>query len=152
MYIKTNGNLAVVTYPYFLGNLKKDYPNISIPLAPTDDQLSRLGIYKVLDTTAPVVDESTQFLLEGIPEYINDKWHQVWEIKNRSEDAIARRLENEKQSIRSIRNEKLKECDWTQLPDSTVNKEIWAAYRQALRDITDQEGFPWSVIWPDLPV
>jgi hypothetical protein len=54
-------------------------------------------------------------------------------------------------SVRASRNDKLKECDWTQLADSTADKDAWAAYRQALRDITSQAGFPWTIDWPEQP-
>lgn len=54
-------------------------------------------------------------------------------------------------SVRNTRNDKLKECDWTQLADSTVDKAVWATYRQALRDVPTQSGFPWTVQWPDQP-
>jgi len=54
-------------------------------------------------------------------------------------------------SVRTQRGEKLKECDWTQVADAPVDKEAWAAYRQALRDISTQAGFPWEVTWPDAP-
>jgi hypothetical protein len=54
-------------------------------------------------------------------------------------------------SMREQRSTKLADCDWTQVADSPVDKTVWATYRQALRDITAQSGFPWSVIWPDAP-
>ena len=54
-------------------------------------------------------------------------------------------------SVRASRTQKLKDCDWTQLADSTADKAAWATYRQALRDITTQAGFPWSVEWPTNP-
>jgi len=54
-------------------------------------------------------------------------------------------------SVRASRTQKLKDCDWTQLADSTVDKAAWATYRQALRDITTQAGFPWTVEWPVQP-
>ena len=54
-------------------------------------------------------------------------------------------------SVRTSRNDKLKECDWTQIADSTADKTAWATYRQALRDITAQAGFPWTITWPDAP-
>ena len=54
-------------------------------------------------------------------------------------------------SVRTSRNDKLKECDWTQITDATVDKTAWATYRQALRDITKQIGFPWTIIWPKTP-
>ena len=54
-------------------------------------------------------------------------------------------------SVRTSRNEKLKESDWTQVIDSPVDQTVWATYRQALRDVTAQEGFPWNVTWPEQP-
>ena len=54
-------------------------------------------------------------------------------------------------SVRQSRNDKLKECDWTQLSDSTADKPLWATYRQALRDISGQAGFPWDIEWPIAP-
>jgi len=54
-------------------------------------------------------------------------------------------------SVRTSRGEKLKDCDWTQVADAPVDKEVWATYRQALRDVTAQEGFPWTIIWPTQP-
>ena len=54
-------------------------------------------------------------------------------------------------SVRSTRNIKLSDCDWTQVADAPVDKAVWATYRQALRDITAQSGFPWDITWPDAP-
>ena len=54
-------------------------------------------------------------------------------------------------SVRTTRTQKLSDCDWTQLADSTADKAVWATYRQALRDITAQSGFPWTITWPDAP-
>jgi hypothetical protein len=51
-------------------------------------------------------------------------------------------------SVRTTRDEKLKDSDWTQIADAPVDKEIWATYRQALRDVPTQSGFPWEVTWP----
>lgn len=54
-------------------------------------------------------------------------------------------------SVRATRGEKLKETDWTQVADAPVDKAAWATYRQALRDVTVQVGFPWTVEWPTQP-
>jgi hypothetical protein len=57
-------------------------------------------------------------------------------------------------SVRTSRDDKLKECDWTQLDDTPLSntvKATWAIYRQALRDVTMQSGFPWTITWPDAP-
>lgn len=54
-------------------------------------------------------------------------------------------------AVRDDRNKRLADCDWTQLPDSPVNKQEWASYRATLRDITVEAGFPWDVEWPVAP-
>jgi hypothetical protein len=55
-------------------------------------------------------------------------------------------------SVRASRSDKLKDSDWTQVADAPVDKAAWATYRQELRDISAQEGFPWAVVWPTQPV
>jgi hypothetical protein len=57
------------------------------------------------------------------------------------------------EQIRINRDELLKHSDWTQLthvPDTI--KQEWSTYRQMLRDITKQKGFPQKVVWPKEPV
>lgn len=55
-------------------------------------------------------------------------------------------------SAKMYRNELLNECDWTQLSDVNLpNKQSWIIYRQALRDITKQSGYPENIIWPTKP-
>lgn len=53
-------------------------------------------------------------------------------------------------AIREERNRLLTESDWRALTDQTLTDE-WRDYRQALRDISSQEGFPDSVVWPTVP-
>ena len=54
-------------------------------------------------------------------------------------------------SVRATRDAKLAETDWRFRSDLTPSQE-WKDYCQALRDITTQSGFPWTVTWPDAPV
>lgn len=64
----------------------------------------------------------------------------------------ARTNQQKSEMIRQLRDTRLKNTDWTQLPDVPVaNQTAWAAYRQALRDITLQPGYPESVNWPTKP-
>ena len=59
-------------------------------------------------------------------------------------------LENKQIKIRFIRDEYLKETDWWAVSDRVMTQaEI--DYRQALRDIPSQDGFPNSVVWPTNP-
>lgn len=57
-------------------------------------------------------------------------------------------------SVLNTRNKLLYDSDWTQLPNGPLTQEVqqeWAVYRQALRDITTQSGYPFNVIWPVPP-
>ena len=53
--------------------------------------------------------------------------------------------------IRSYRYAELISSDWTQVADAPVDQAAWATYRQALRDVPEQEGFPNTVVWPVKP-
>ena len=62
--------------------------------------------------------------------------------------------EQQEMQVRAARNSLLDLCDWTQLPDAPLTaeqKQEWAEYRQALRDVPEQAGFPDAVIWPSIP-
>jgi hypothetical protein len=53
---------------------------------------------------------------------------------------------------RARRDELLASTDWTQLPDvPAATRQAWAGYRQALRDLTAQRGFPDQIVWPEPP-
>ena len=57
-------------------------------------------------------------------------------------------------SVRQTRDDKLKECDWIVIKNLEMNANIpgaWEVYRQALRDVPSQSGFPWTITWPDAP-
>jgi len=62
-----------------------------------------------------------------------------------------RALEQEAEEVRTQRDALLKESDWTQVADAPVSQTAWADYRQALRDVPQQEGFPQEVVWPNKP-
>ena len=64
----------------------------------------------------------------------------------------ARTPEEVSSDTKDTRNQLLEKSDWTQLPDVPIaTKEAWAVYRQALRDITEQPGYPLDVVWPEPP-
>ena len=55
---------------------------------------------------------------------------------------------------RSTRNDLLQTSDWTQMPDSpltSTKKAEWSTYRQELRDVPEQSGFPDDITWPAEP-
>ncbi len=57
--------------------------------------------------------------------------------------------EEQSAMVRAERDRLLAETDWTQAADiPQATKDKWAPYRQALRDVPDQQGFPFEVVWP----
>ena len=63
-------------------------------------------------------------------------------------------IEDAARFARKKRDGLLKECDWTAVSDSPLNelqKIHWAAYRQELRDVPEQAGFPFVIEWPERP-
>jgi hypothetical protein len=90
-------------------------------------------------------------------EQIDGKWYTKYTLgpvfTDAEEEASykARRDAEQAANVRRSRNDLLTKCDWTQIADSTANKPVWATYRQALRDVTVQDGFPWNVTWPVEP-
>lgn len=85
----------------------------------------------------------------------------IWEdgvIRDATPEELAQaekdRLESKKREIDELRNKRnqlLTATDWTQVADAPIDKAAWATYRQALRDIPQQEGFPDNVVWPVAP-
>ena len=53
--------------------------------------------------------------------------------------------------VRTERNAKLSTTDWTQVADAPADKAAWATYRQSLRALPEQAGFPNTVTWPTEP-
>ena len=84
-------------------------------------------------------------------EQIGDKWFTKYSVADMDDEAKANVNANQAKSVRDTRNQLLKDCDWTQLSDSTAAKAAWATYRQALRDIPSQNGFPYEIEWPKEP-
>jgi hypothetical protein len=129
----------------------------------TDEVLEALGADPVFEGPQASGGTVYQFSMPSGVEQIDGKWytkHILGPVFTDTEDATAAEQEaaykaqkdaEQAKSVRETRNQKLKDTDWTQVADAPVDKAAWAAYRQALRDITAQAGFPWEVQWPTQP-
>ncbi len=129
----------------------------------TDEVLEALGADPVFEGPQASGGTVYQFSMPSGVEQIDGKWytkHILGPVFTDTEDATAAEQEaaykaqkdaEQAKSVRETRNQKLKDTDWTQVADAPVDKAAWAAYRQELRDITAQAGFPWEVQWPDAP-
>lgn len=130
-------------------NLAAQFPNTSLPVSLTQDDFDALGIDPVFEAPQP---EHTRFQVvyrDGVEE-IEGKWYTKYGVSDMDQEAIDALTASQWDSIRAIRNTKLGNCDWTQLPDAPVDAAAWAAYRQELRDITTQTD-PFNITWPQEP-
>jgi hypothetical protein len=148
MYTKIN-NGVVEKYPYSIGELRKDNPNTSFPKEPSESLLASYGVLRVTPTDRPQVSH-TKNVKEITPVNLQGKWTQKWEVTNASADEISVRTEEKSAEVRAERDYRLASCDWTQGKD--ISDEVsatWTTYRQALRDIPSQPGFPFDINWPE---
>jgi len=74
-----------------------------------------------------------------------------WSQLKTAEQLEAERLEAKANQVRAERDRLLTASDWTQVADAPVVSLEWQPYRQALRDVPQQSGFPDSVEWPVPP-
>jgi endonuclease/exonuclease/phosphatase family metal-dependent hydrolase len=95
----------------------------------------------------------TSVLVEGTPVFSTEdqRWTQTFTVRDMTTDEVQQRDAGQAAQVRSERNALLAASDWTQVADSTADKAAWATYRQALRDVTEQSGFPWTIEWPEQP-
>jgi hypothetical protein len=147
------------------GEVRKMFPNVSLPRLWDEGVLNYLGVDPVFESPTPTTTRYQTAFKDGV-EFKNDKWMWKWTIGpvfTDNEEATAveqqaayvQRIDDEQaKAIRATRDQKLAETDWTQLIDSPFSNDtngIWQAYRQALRDVPTQEGFPWDVQWTTQP-
>jgi hypothetical protein len=147
-------NQTVEIFPYSVQALKRDNANTSFPLSPSDAVLAKWSVFPVKPQEPPDFDAATENLIQVNPTFVNNQWLQSWHVAKASPEEIAERTQNKATAIREDRNARLAACDWTQLADSPLDpdgKGAWALYRETLRMVPQQEGFPWDVQWPPVP-
>jgi hypothetical protein len=118
--------------------------------ATTEEVLEALGADVVFEGPQAQPTRYQVAFADGA-EQIEGKWYTKYSVADMDDEAKAAKDAEQAKSVRASRTEKLKDSDWTQVADSPVDQAAWATYRQALRDITAQEGFPWDIEWPDQP-
>jgi hypothetical protein len=151
LYVKAIDN-QIVAYPYTQTDLIRDNPSTSFPSGGiSPDSMAEWNVFPVHFADQPVVDPLAQRVVEIAPLSDGQSWIQQWSVEALSQDEINANAAQQAAAVRADRNGRLAATDWTQIADSTADKPAWAAYRQALRDVPAQAGFPQSVTWPEQP-
>lgn len=147
MYVKvTNGSAEI----YTIGQLRRDNPNTSFPRKIPDATLASYNVYPYTRADQPDFDDRTQKLDAGSITEVDGAWVEGWTVADKTADEITAYDDDVAEGVRNKRNELLAETDYLALSDSTLSTEM-ATYRQALRDITSQDGFPLDVTYPTKP-
>ena len=147
------------------------FPNTSMPQQLSEALINEFGGSVVFEGPQATGGTVYQTSVYGGIEQVNGKWFTKYNLGPAffdTEDAnkvvttavqaeaaykAAKDAEQAK-SVRASRDSKLAESDWRVIKAvemSTALPAEWATYRQALRDVTAQAGFPWTITWPDAP-
>lgn len=145
-------NSIVIEYPYSIDKMRSDNPQTSFPLEMSAEELAEWGVFAVEEQDPPSYSEQTESIELQPPALVNGVWIRSWLVTKASLEEINSRTIKQAATIRKQRNGVLTATDYTQLvdyPGSDIQKQILTQFRQALRDIPQQTGFPWNVIWPE---
>ena len=154
MYVKIE-NSTCTAWGLDVDSIKFIHPNTSFPLDWAGGVIDSCEYLIPREIPIPIHDSATQVVIEAKAVLIDGVWTRQWEVKEIPEDARIMIKRDATMSNVNIRNNLLEKSDWTQLPDaplSPTQKQEFVVYRQALRDITEQDRFPFNVTWPVNPL
>jgi hypothetical protein len=153
LYVKAIDN-QIVAYPYSQTDLVRDNPSTSFPaggISPAS--LAEWNVFPVHFADQPVVDPRAQRVLELAPSFDGWAWIQQWAVEDIPQAEIDAMTDQQAASVRADRNARLAATDWRVIKALEEGNGLdfdVATYRQALRDVPSQPGFPWNVVWPVL--
>ena len=154
------------------GEIRRSMPNTSLPRVWTAAICDSLGIDPVLAAPAPAASgEYKSVSRNGVVQDANGNWVEAYVERDMFADYVdednvtvtkasqeeaytARKDAEAATAARAERDKLIASCDWMAIKafegGTTVSAE-WATYRQALRDVSAQEGFPNDITWPEKP-
>ena len=133
------------------GEVRSLYPNTSFPKTWTPALVEELGLDPVFETPTPTTTVYQTAFKDGVEQDAKGKWVWKWSISEMDDEAKAAKDAEAAKGVRASRDRMLSESDWTQVLDAPVDQTAWAQYRQALRDLPAQSGFPHTITWPTKP-
>ena len=145
-------NNVISKFPYSLEELRSDNPQTSFPVEMSASELAEWCVYSVEEPSPrPVCNEQTEAIELQPPSLIDGVWVREWLIVSVDPAELERRTTAQAALQREERNRVLSRTDYTQCldyPGTDNERASYAVFRQALRDVPDQVGFPWDVVWP----
>jgi hypothetical protein len=133
------------------GEFRALHPNTSFPPQIDEATLNAFGADVVFEGAQAQPTRYQIAFRDGVTQDDQGRWFTKYSVADMNDEAKAALDAQQAASQRTSRDEKLKASDWTQVADSPVDKDLWATYRQNLRDVPSQTGFPWDITWPINP-
>jgi hypothetical protein len=150
MELRNRATGAVVTDSQF----RAENPNTSFPQVLTPEIIEDFGYDPVLEGPQPTLIPPYQYAQrDGVVE-VNGQWFTHYIAVTPDADQKAAMDAAQGDVVRAERNSRLAACDWTQLIDSPLDPDgrgAWQLYRETLRMVPQQQGFPWTIEWPPQP-
>lgn len=133
------------------GEFRSRNKNTSFPSQWSVELVEELGLDPVFETPAPTVTRYQTAYKDGTEQDSKGNWVWKWSISEMDDEAKAAKDAAQATAVRADRDRRLADSDWTQVADAPVDKAAWAIYRQELRALPEQTGFPWDITWPVKP-
>jgi hypothetical protein len=142
--------------PLLYENIKRVLSNVVLSderAIPEEVEQHGYGVFEW--AWAPEVPYSQTAESDGVTRHADGIYRPTFNVREATQSELDSRYEQASAEVRTARKYQLQRSDITQLPQATdemkENAADWESYRQALRDITNQSGFPFNVQWPEKP-
>lgn len=124
---------------------------MSLPAVWNDSVLEALNVDAVTQQDMPNYNYETEKVeLNTLAEQVDGEWVQGWTVSTMTAEEKTVKDAESAAAARQHRDALLQATDWMAMSDTTLSTE-WSTYRQALRDISAQDGFPYTITWPTEP-
>lgn len=133
------------------GHISDLFSNVSFP--PSGPEQEWMDENNVIPVTYWKTYDANLEKLIPVDPYLEDGEVFAVEVQELSAEEIEARLTTQWAKVRADRDQRLAKTDWIvtkSLEAGEAVPTVWVEYRQALRDITEQED-PFNIIWPELP-
>lgn len=136
------------------GEIRSLYPNTSFPSQWSPELVEELGLDPVFESPTPSTTIYQTAYKDGVEQDAKGRWLWKWSISEMDADGKAVKDAEQAKAVRDRRNRLIAECDWLVIKAAETGVPLaadWGAYRQSLRDIPSQAGFPYNITWPEKP-
>jgi hypothetical protein len=146
MYAKIIDN-ALIKYPYSLADMRAEYPEVEISDNPTDSELAACNAKRAIRGPAPPHSSRTHTFSMAFSDNEDNSVTIIF-VSHELDLRIA------EFNMRNARDAALTRCDWVitrAFEEGTPVPPAYLTYRQELRNLPDQAGFPYEYVWPAEP-